>query len=107
MIYRPLITGPSVLEAHPDYVRAIGMVNVEINNMELSLAFLLSAILDTDPEIGQAIYLTPKAAFARLEILQNVAEGILGPVEGIVDADGLYKSLRRLTEKSGAVLGKR
>lgn len=50
------------------------MISIENGNLELALSWLFAAILDLSVSVGQAIYLTPKSAFARLEILENAAK---------------------------------
>src|SRR4051812_31745530 len=70
----------SVLEGNPEYAQAIGMISIENANLELALGALLAAILNQPPYVGQTIYLTPKTAIPKVEILQNTAEVILRPL---------------------------
>jgi hypothetical protein len=74
---------PSVhpLEDHPKYVRAIGMVALETNALELRLADLLARMLFLPLRIGQAIYLSPKAEQTRIDILRNAAHARLAVSE--------------------------
>jgi hypothetical protein len=67
----------SPLERRPRYVRAIGMITIEITNLEIFLGDLLSVLLHVPPDIGRTIYLTPRAATARLETLENVRDRVL------------------------------
>jgi hypothetical protein len=67
----------SALEDHPEYARAIGMISVEIANLEIMLGDLLGALLHIDYRIGEIVYLTPKSAIGRIAILDNVLEASL------------------------------
>lgn len=64
----------SALEKHPDHVHAIGMISIEIANMEGSIALLLMPLLDINGHRARIIYFTPKASIARLEIVQNLID---------------------------------
>ena len=66
----------SVLENRPRYTRAIGMITVELSNLDVILGELLAAILAINVKFGRAIYLAPYASSARLSILGNVSEAI-------------------------------
>jgi hypothetical protein len=63
----------SILEEHPEHVKAIGMISIENANLDLMFGVLLARILGVPTEIGQALYLTPRSAMGRLEMLENVA----------------------------------
>jgi hypothetical protein len=91
----------SALENFPEYARLIGMVNVEIGNLEITLGLLLAAILNVHGTVGQTIYLTPKSAFARLEILENVVNMI------VAEDGGGQANLLKIVERTKAALGKR
>ena len=62
----------SVMEDYPDYVCVIGMITIELGNLESSLADLLAEILGVDGEVAHSIYFTPKAVIPRVEVLTNV-----------------------------------
>ena len=101
-------TGPkkhrfkSVLEEQsPEHVKAIGLVSVEVTNLESSLGTLLAAIIDAPEQFGHIIYLTPKTSIARLEILENMIEYLL-----IKDSAGA-KELDSIVKGAKAILGKR
>src|SRR5713101_7102693 len=64
----------SILENHPDHVMAIGMITIEVGNMELAMGQLLARVLGLGPDIAQAIYFTPRDAIARLDMMINVAK---------------------------------
>jgi hypothetical protein len=68
------MTWQSVLEKHPEHVRAIGMISIEQANLDIMLSELLAVILDVPPHLGQAVFLTPQSAMARIQILENVAK---------------------------------
>jgi hypothetical protein len=69
----------SVLESYPNHVRAIGMISIENGVLEYNLSHLLARILDVRLDVGEALYLTPKSAFARLQILESAAKARLRP----------------------------
>jgi hypothetical protein len=76
---RPLKLPPyqSPLEKRPRYTRAIGMITVEITNLEIIFGEMLSVLLHIPPDTGRTIYLTPRASGARIEILENVRDLVL------------------------------
>jgi len=90
----------SYLEARPDYVQAIGMISIENANLEIAMADLLGAVLGVRDEVGNAIYLTPRAAILRLEILEAVAKAQFRPkTEGdkfYENEDGKAQALRNV-----------
>jgi hypothetical protein len=91
----------SVLENRPDYTSAIGMINIEIGGLEMTLGRLLGAVLNVQDAVGQVLYLTPKSAFARLEILENV-------VTVLIDEEGGgHARLLSIVKRAKTILGKR
>jgi hypothetical protein len=64
----------SALEDHPEHAKAIGMISVEIANLDVLLGSLLGALLHIDYRLGEIVYLTPKSAIGRISILENVVE---------------------------------
>ena len=91
----------SKLENHPKLVHAIGMLTVEVAVLETALANLLGAIIDLDANTADALYLTPKAAIARIEILENAANArLMTHNTHLAEVLGLCK-------RAKAVLGKR
>ena len=72
----------STLENHPDYVHAIGMISIENANLELGLSHLFAEILMIPRHVGEAVYLTPRSAFARLDILRSAATARYRPRKG-------------------------
>lgn len=64
----------SILEDHPEHLKAIGLVTVEVNNMEMALAQLLAKILGVGPDIAGAIYFTPRGQIPRVEMMMNVVQ---------------------------------
>jgi hypothetical protein len=66
----------SVLERFPDHTKAIGMTSIEIANLDIFLGHFFGALLQIGQDAGAAIYLTPKSAFARLEILEAAINSI-------------------------------
>ena len=98
----------SVMAGHPDYVLQIGMITIELGNLESSLADLLGAILDVEGDVAHSIYFTAKAVIPRVELLTNVNVA-LHPDEEL-DEDEMQEIRKRLKNISGratAVMGKR
>jgi hypothetical protein len=62
----------STMERFPDHVKAIGMITVELANVEVMLAQLLGALLDRNTPIAEAIYFAPRATIARVAIVDDV-----------------------------------
>jgi hypothetical protein len=92
----------SVLEEKaPDHLRAIGLIAVEITNLEHALGTLLAAIIDAPEDFGHIIYLTPKTSIARLETLENIIEYLL------VGGSDLAKQLQSIIKRTKAIIGKR
>src|SRR5436190_6254113 len=91
----------SNMEIHPKHVRAIGMISIEMANLELMLGELLASILHIGPSYGRTIYLTPKSTIGRLQILENVLNSSLKP-----DSNA-YKATEKIIGKAREVMGKR
>jgi hypothetical protein len=68
------MTTNSVLRKYPDHVQLIGMIAIESSNLEIALAGLFARMLMLPVRTGRAIYLTPQAAHARLDILRNAGK---------------------------------
>jgi hypothetical protein len=45
----------SALEQHPEHVQAIGMVSIEVANLEINLGELLAALLHIDAYFGRLV----------------------------------------------------
>lgn len=91
----------SVLEEHPEHVKAIGMLQIEATNLEHALGTFLAAFLDLREDIGQIIYLTPKTTLGRLEIIENLIGHCL------VEKSEGHKQLSSITARSRKIFGKR
>lgn len=59
---------------HPEHLKAIGIISVELGTMEFLLAALMGGLLGIDVKTADAVYSTPKSATARLEIITNILE---------------------------------
>ena len=88
----------SMLERHPDHVKAIGMISVEMANLEVMLAGLLGALLNLPQHIADAIYFSPQAIGPRIAILANAAKIIL-PAAPLKDIDKILGKVRELQQK--------
>ena len=86
----------SSLERHPEHVRALGMISIEIGNLEILLGELLGAIIGIDTDLSQIIYMTPQSYIGRLEILENVIDHVMKPeIDGTKNSTNIYAGPRR------------
>jgi hypothetical protein len=67
----------SAMVKHPEQVQALGMLAVEIAEMELRLSHLLGRLVRSTTKIGEALYFTPRANMLRLELITNIAPLVL------------------------------
>ena len=91
----------SVLEEHPEHVKALGMVSIEIGRLEMSLAEMLAALLHIDRRFGHTVYLTPHSNIGRITIVENVMR------EALKEGSAAYKAIQDLLTRSKAVMSKR
>ena len=91
----------TLLERHPDILRLIGTMSIEATNLDVALAKLLAAVLHIDHHFGSVVYLTPKSAYARLEILTSSIK------EATEKDSPIQKELLSLTKRAGKLIGKR
>jgi len=89
----------SPLARFADHVHAIGMVTVEMGNLELMFVHLLGTMLHIPEATAAAILVTPRATRSRLEVITNVAAEVLSKEQS--------RSVDRLAKKAIAILGKR
>ena len=67
----------SVLENHPEHVHAIGMISIELANLELFMGQMLGALIGIDPHLAEIIYLTPRTGIGRIAVLENAVAHVL------------------------------
>lgn len=91
----------SVLERYPKHVHAIGMISIEIANLDILLGEMLGGLLRISRVYSRIVYLTPRSNFGRLELIENAAEAMLQP-----DSIGL-KHVKSLIGRARAIAGKR
>jgi hypothetical protein len=91
----------SALIERPAHVHAIGMLTVEISNLERYLSDLFGEILGIHFAIAATIYFTPKAAMARMDVISNVTSLCLEPFPKYI------KAVNRVIERAKMVMGKR
>lgn len=91
----------SVLERHPQHVLSLGMISIEIANLEIFLGQLLGAVLHIDQYIAEAVYLTPRAAIARIEVLRNAVDFSL------TEGSRNRKQIEKLLNKSASLIQER
>ncbi len=85
----------STLERHPKHVHAIGMIAIEMGNLDPMLGELLGALLHVDRDMGRIIYQTPRAAMGRIDLLGNVAERAIKDPR----VTGVIKRAKSVTQK--------
>jgi hypothetical protein len=92
---RPALQLPpfqSVMERFPDHAKAIGMASVEVANMDIFLGYLFAAILRIPANAGKEIFLTPKSAFGRLDLLKTaINEMMVDRSVGKKHLDSIHK----------------
>lgn len=91
----------SALINKPEHLAAIGLVSVEIAHLEEAMASLFSAISGVHWLVANAIYYTPNAAMARMDIISNVAPLTLHAHKRHLD------KVNRFIERAKAAMGKR
>jgi hypothetical protein len=91
----------SPLEKHSNHVRAIGMITVENSSLEALLADLLAVILKVRPDMGFALFYSPKASIARLDLITNAI------AIAYIPKNPTRKKIEKIIERSRAVMGKR
>lgn len=91
----------SPLEGYPEYVKAIGMISIENASLESVLGELLGTLLGVHPHIGHTLYFTPRAAIARLELIENIL-----PLSIATD-EQLIKRIKTVVKRARAAIGKR
>ncbi len=94
----------SPLEHFPEYTKALGLIAVELANLEVVLSNLLGAILAANQKVSGAIYFTPKSSQARMETLQNLVEEVLPGTPFLEQAKSLLKRSLRLVNKRNDML---
>jgi hypothetical protein len=89
------------------------MISVENGNLEHALCGLFSQVCSISVRVGYAIYLTPKSALVRIEILQNAARAMLGSADP-AETDEIKKTRRlalsktlKIAMRAKALIGKR
>ena len=83
----------SSLVDYPEHLQAIGMVSVEISNLELMLATLFADVCDLREKIAHAIYFAPRATALRVEILRVAADVALRQAHPNPDPSDAEKQL--------------
>jgi hypothetical protein len=92
------------LAKYPEYVTAIGMIALEIVDLELELSVLFARMLIITPKVGEAIYMTPKNDRARLDILQNAADAVFATKSKGKPTSTLAKQKTAAREKVTAIV---
>lgn len=91
----------STLDQHPEHLQALGMLSIEIANLEIMLAELLAGFLHIARYVGHVVYLTPQTAIGRLKILENVIE------DSVEDKTETKKRLDKIISKARFLILKR
>jgi hypothetical protein len=90
------------LVAYPEYVKNIGMVALETVDLEIRLANLFGRIIGLTPRKAQAIYFSPKAEQARMDIIRNAAKATFHVTP--LQTGSLARQKRAALEKVEALL---
>jgi hypothetical protein len=92
----------SPLEKHPAHVQALGMIAIELANLEVVFSNMLGAVLRLDLKTAKALYFTPKSSQARMETLVNVIDEVLKDTPFLTICDSFVKrGLRILNKRNG------
>jgi hypothetical protein len=91
----------SPLEKHSKHVRAIGMITVENSSLEALLADLLAVVIGVHPDLGVALFYSPKSAIARLDLITNALAVVYH------DGDPVRVKIESIIGRSRAVMGRR
>lgn len=91
----------SAMESFPEHVHTIGMINIEIANLEIELSHLLSRLLGISEKLANILYFTPRANMARIEVVSKIAKHALKK-EKTKLAD-----IEKVIAKSKSVMGRR
>jgi hypothetical protein len=92
------------LSGRPDYVQLIGMVALEVVDLEIRLANLFGRIIGVSQREAQAIYFSPKAEQARMDIIRNSANAAFAVSPS--QAGILARQKREALEKVEAILSR-
>ncbi|MCS3731116.1 hypothetical protein [Bradyrhizobium betae] len=77
------------------------MISIENSSLEVLFAELLAALLGVHGEFGILIYFTPKAAIARLDMIDNVIE------PSLAGHSELIAEIRAILKRAKAAIGRR
>jgi hypothetical protein len=94
----------SPLEKHPEYVTALGMIAIELANLEFVYSDMLGAILRIGRDTAKALYFTPKSSQARMETLESVIANVLEGSPLLAPCESFIKRGLRILNKRNAML---
>ena len=98
----------SAMERHPEMVKAIGMVSIEIANLDVIMADLLAALLNKPTDVGHVIYHAPRSERVRLDIVEAVVKEMFQDEDALsADAKALKKKLMNWIKRAGGLVDKR
>jgi hypothetical protein len=92
----------SPLEKHSKHVRAIGMITVENSSLESLLADILALVIDRRSEFAFALYFSPKASSARLDLISNTL-----PIAYPNKNNQIRQRIEKIVNRSRKVMNKR
>ena len=90
----------NALVSVPEFAATVGMISIEMSELESSLAEVLSAVLVVPADVGQAIYFTPGTVIPRLFVLENVYKA-LHPDETLDKEE-----VKKIRKKLGSIHGR-
>jgi hypothetical protein len=100
----------STLDAHPEHLQAIGLISVEISNLEMRLADVFAEVSSAKPTVAQAIYFAPRAAMLRVDMLIAATKAAMALKEEEFRQDDLLQTMilgaraKRLIERRNDIM---
>jgi hypothetical protein len=99
------------MERHPKHVHIIGMISIEMANLEERLAGLLAKALGVPKIVAHAIFFTPRAGMLSVEILRESANAKLAHLEKLKSRkpkrEKILKLISSIAKRSISVIGRR
>lgn len=100
----------STLDNQPEHLRLIGLISVEMSNLEIWLADVFCDVCAGKPTIMQAVYFAPRAAMLRVDMLIDAAKAAMALKEeefreiDLLRAVALGSRAKRLLEKRNKIM---
>lgn len=91
----------SILAEHPEHLKALGMISIELANLDIFMGAVFAAILKVPRHAGQQVYLTPRGAMARIDTFNAAVNAMMD------EKSGTHKHLTSLADRAKRILQKR